>query len=91
MSQTPSTLKNKLGAALCGLALVFSGTYYALQIHSPAHGEVRELTPREAFKSGGERSEVVLHEVLETLKRIDARLERFENAMRAAAKQQEQK
>jgi hypothetical protein len=48
--------------------------------------EVRQR-PHEHFKSGGERSEIVLREVLATLKQIDARLERFENAMRAAAQQ----
>jgi hypothetical protein len=67
-------------------ALVLAAVLWNLHSHGPVQAEVRER-PREAFKSGGERSELVLREVLATLNRIDARLERFENAMRAAAQQ----
>ena len=51
-----------------------------------ATAEVRNETPREAFKSGGERSEIVLREMSETLRRIDGRLERMEALLREAAK-----
>jgi len=51
-----------------------------------ATAEVRNETPREAFKSGGERSELVLREMSETLRRIDGRLERMEALLREAAK-----
>jgi hypothetical protein len=47
-------------------------------------GDIRELPPREAFLSGGARSEIVLKEISETLRRIDLRLERFERALRDA-------
>ena len=66
--------------------LVLAAVLWNLQSQGPVQAEVRER-PREAFKSGGERSEIVLREILVTLNQIDARLERFENAMRAAAQQ----
>lgn len=66
--------------------LVLAAVLWNLQSQAPVQAEVRER-PREAFKSGGERSEIVLREILATLNQIDARLERFENAMRAAAQQ----
>jgi hypothetical protein len=47
-------------------------------------GEIRELPPRDAFLSGGARSEIVLREISETLHRMDLRLERFERALRDA-------
>ena len=58
----------------------------ALRSGAPVSAEVREETPREAFKSGGERSEIVLREISETLKRIDARLERLEKFAQLANK-----
>jgi hypothetical protein len=75
-----------VGNCLAAGLLVVAASIWNLQSQGPAQAEVRER-PREAFKSGGERSEIVLREVLATLNRIDARLERFENAMRAAAEQ----
>jgi len=47
-----------------------------------AQGDVREAPAREQFLSGSARSEVVLKEIAETLKRIDQRLDRFEKALR---------
>lgn len=47
-----------------------------------AQGDVREAPRPEAFLSGGARSEIVLREIAETLKRIDSRLERCERALR---------
>jgi hypothetical protein len=75
-----------IGNCLAAGLLVIVAAIWNLQGQGPVQAEVRER-PREAFKSGGERSEIVLKEVLATLNRIDARLERFENAMRAAAQQ----
>ena len=49
--------------------------------------DTRQSPPREAFLSGGERSEAVLREILATLKQIDGRLERFERALREAEQQ----
>ena len=75
-----------IGNCLAAGLLVVAAGIWNLQSQGPVQAEVR-ARPREAFKSGSERSEVVLREVLETLNRIDARLERFENAMRPAAQQ----
>lgn len=41
---------------------------------------VKTPPPRTAFKSGAQRSEIVLREIADTLKRIDARIERLEKA-----------
>jgi len=46
--------------------------------------EIRVSPPRDTFLSGGARSETILREMAETLKRIDGRLERFEQALRDA-------
>ncbi len=58
------------------------------QHDSKAHADVRITTPREPFKSGGARSEIVLRQILATLNRIDTRLERLETAVMAATKQE---
>ena len=70
---------------LAAAALVAAASFWNLQAYDPAQAEVREGQKREAFMSGGARSELVLRDIHETLKQIDRRLERFENAMRAAA------
>ena len=49
-----------------------------------AEGEVREIPPPQAFLSGGARTEPILREIAETLKRIDGRLEKLERAVYAA-------
>jgi hypothetical protein len=60
--------------------LVLAGNYP--HFSTTAQGDVRETPRPETFLSGGARSEIVLKEISETLKRIDARLERFEKALR---------
>lgn len=67
-------------AAVC---LAIQGPFRA----STARGEIEETKPPEAFLSGGARSEIVLREISETLKKIDARLERFERALREAERE----
>ncbi len=52
------------------------------RLSTTAQGDVRESPIPRTFLSGGERSEAVLKEMAETLKRIDQRLERFERALR---------
>jgi hypothetical protein len=47
-----------------------------------AQRDARETPHPETFLSGGARSEIVLREISETLKRIDSRLERFEKVLR---------
>jgi hypothetical protein len=74
----------RINGYLAACLLIAAASLWNLQTQVSVQAEVRER-PRETFKSGGERSEIVLKEVLETLNRIDGRLERFENAMRAAA------
>ncbi len=68
------------GVAVAVVLLASNYPYFS----RTAQGDVRETPRPEMFLSGGARSEVVLKEVLETLKRIDARLERFEKALRDA-------
>lgn len=51
------------------------------QLSIAAYADVRNTTSRAHFKSGGERSEMVLVEISATLKRIDARLERIEKSI----------
>jgi hypothetical protein len=46
-----------------------------------ASAEIRETPTPPAFKSGGERSEAVLREVLATLKTMDGRLKQIEEVM----------
>jgi len=69
-----------VGAAMA-VALVLLAAF-ALRSPSAVQGEIRESARPEAFLSGGARSEIVLKEMSETLRRIDARLERFERALR---------
>lgn len=46
--------------------------------------EVVQTRPREAFKAGGERSEIVLREIADLLKKMDGRLERIERVATGA-------
>ena len=58
-------------------------TVSAVQALRPANevrGDITSEPPREQFKAGGERSEVVLREILAVLKKMDARLEHIEKA-----------
>lgn len=68
--------------AWAGLALLGVVVVNVLYDNRIAQGEIRETPRPEAFLSGGARSEIVLREIAETLKRIDGRLERFEQALR---------
>jgi hypothetical protein len=67
-----------LGAGIAVVLLATSDPHWT----TTAQGDVRETPRPEMFLSGGARSEVVLREISETLKRIDSRLERFEKALR---------
>jgi hypothetical protein len=58
--------------------VVGAGVGSALLVPRLSEADVRQSPPRAAFLSGGERSEKVLVEISETLKRIDQRLERLE-------------
>jgi len=85
MNRLPSRLMTGLFAcALFALGVMWgSGT---LRIVPAARADVEELTPREHFLAGGERSEIVLKEIVGILrqdivvplKQIDTRLARIE-------------
>lgn len=68
----PFLLGCALGAAL--VAVLSQGL-------PAAWAETRATPQREAFKSGGERSEVAVREVIDILKQMDRRLERIEQVM----------
>jgi hypothetical protein len=73
-------------AACAGLAALAVGIVVAWPRETPTVGaDIRESPPRETFLSGGARAEIVLREMAETLRRIDGRLERFEQALRDSA------
>jgi hypothetical protein len=85
---TKSTVSSPLARRLAACAGVAAlGLVVALAWPRPTPilgGDIRELPPRETFLSGGARSEVVLKEISDTLRRIDTRLEHFERALRDA-------
>ncbi|MCR4411419.1 MAG: hypothetical protein NUV77_03215 [Thermoguttaceae bacterium] len=62
-------------------ALVAAVVAFSAPSVPDALAEVREQPAPRAFLSGGERSEILLREISETLKRIDSRLERLERAV----------
>ncbi len=77
------------GAAVAAVLLATNDPH----LSTTAQGDVRETAPQGQFLSGGARSEIVLKEIAEILKRIDQRRDRFEKALResdaaAAARQQ---
>ena len=73
------------GLALLALAAITGAPRWT----PDARAEVREPPPPpQAFLSGGARSEIILREIADVLKRIDARLERLERAIDAANQQQ---
>lgn len=61
-------------------AIVASLGSALLRPSQPALADVTRTAPREAFKAGSERTEATLKEIADTLKRIDGRLERIEQA-----------
>jgi hypothetical protein len=68
------------GAAVAAVLLATSDPH----LSTTAQGDVRETPAAEHFSSGGTRSEIVLKEIADILKRIDQRLDRFEKALREA-------
>ena len=61
--------------AIVVVGLSFAGMFQGM---GAVQAEVRTSGAPAHFKSGAERSEIVLREIAATLKRIDARLERLE-------------
>lgn len=76
------TPRNAWGrAALLMLCVVVTVTaVQALRPATEVRADITSEPPREQFKAGGERSEVVLREILAVLKKMDARLEHIEKA-----------
>lgn len=67
-----------------GLLLGIAAGYaagIAAQSSTSLHAEVTELPRREAFQAGGERSEIVLRDIVAVLKRMDTRLDRIEQVV----------
>ena len=51
--------------------------------HSTVQADIRRTQPRQSFQSGSERSETYLKEIAGTLKRIESRLVKIENKIKA--------
>ena len=82
------TPRNAWGRAAL-LMLCVAVTVAAVLTLRPAavvRADITSDPPREQFKAGGERSEIVLKDILAVLKKIDARLEHIEKAAGDAAK-----
>ena len=71
------------GMTLIVLVVFCLGTRF--QPQSAVRAGVREITPRESFLAGDQRSLPVLQEISATLKQIDARLARIEKVVVIAA------
>jgi len=74
-----------------GLTLFLLGTFWAtVPLNQPPHARagVTKAPPKESFLAGSERSIPILNEISATLKRIDARLARLEEAAMQSARQQ---
>ena len=68
--------------ALIVLLVLFVGTRFRPQ---PAvRAGVREITPRESFLAGDQRSLPILQDISATLRQIDARLAKIEKAVATA-------
>ena len=69
---------------LCVVVMV--AAVQSLRPSGEVRADVTSEPPRDQFKAGGERSEIVLREILAVLKKMDARLEHIEKAAGDAAK-----
>jgi hypothetical protein len=77
-------------ALLAGIVFLGGiGAGLALPAAAPASPGGRQAPPREAFKSGSERSVPLLREIAQTLDRMDTRLQRIEQAVLSAAGKQQ--
>jgi hypothetical protein len=84
MSYNNKDNRPRRGAWLATLLLTAGVAFTAGTMLRPprdAAADVRATPAPEAFKSGGERSELVLKEVLSTLKTMDGRLKRIETVV----------
>lgn len=75
--------RSSKAAWLGWLAFVLLVAAIAVPRVSTLQAEIHEQPRPQAFLSGAERSEAVLKEIAETLRRIDGRLERLEKAIYA--------
>lgn len=82
MEKFHSRLGVKTWGCLVAAALLAGTVCLGLPSSIPdARAQGRSPPAPRAFLSGGERSEIILREIAETLRRIDARLERLEKAV----------
>jgi hypothetical protein len=82
-SWTP-TASRRVGGGLLPAAMLVAAGWLAgtvLAPHRHVEAEVRDQSAPQAFKTGADRSEPVLREILAVLKTMDGRLERIESAM----------
>lgn len=89
MNNSNHPLKSRLAALACAGGLFALGAMWGngtLRFQSVARAEIEELTPKEHFLAGGERSEIVLKEIagilrqdiVVPLKQMEIRLARIE-------------
>lgn len=79
----PVTNMRAVGLLLCGLGLGYLASLGSVRMPA-VQAEVTEEPRREAFKAGGVLNEPVLREIAATLKRIEAKIEKFEKDAKAA-------
>jgi len=77
MSQKPN---RQFARLIPAVLLVVLGVLCGTLLRSDSEAGVRTPPPRSVFTSGAQRSEKILREIADTLKRIDARIERLEKA-----------
>jgi hypothetical protein len=75
-------LKGAHSRWLYGAVLLVVGYLAGSSVAPPlsAEAEVREVQPPATFKSGGERSEIILKDIAAVLQRMDARLANLEKS-----------
>ena len=77
--------KSRRILALGVLLAASVGAALAVPVAAPGAPESRRGTAPQHFKSGSERSLVILGEIRDTLKQIDARLQRIEQTVLTTA------
>lgn len=81
-----SQLNRHFARLFTAAILIATGIFFAGFMKSESIAGVRTPPERTAFKSGSARSEAILREIADTLKRIDARIERLEKSQAAQLK-----
>lgn len=66
---------------------VCAATFSSARLPGAIAAEVRQVAPRDHFKSGGERSVAILKEIADSLVRIEKRVEKIEQHLRDSENQ----